>query len=64
MKFNNYSRKAYELAMILFKQGMECDEAARVIRETFDDYSESVIAEVKKRMGDDFNPTFQKEEIY
>lgn len=51
-----YSRVPYELAMFIYRQGLECDQAARLIRQRLEPMFREVIEEVKKDMGEEYNP--------
>lgn len=42
---------AYELSMMIYKQGLECDAAARIIRATLPGYIESIKALTQLDMG-------------
>ena len=46
---------AYELAMMVYKQGLECDAAARIIRATLPGYIESVKALTQLDMGTEYD---------
>jgi sulfite reductase beta subunit-like hemoprotein len=51
----------YELATQIYKQGIECDRAAGVIRRTLEEYLKNVRETVKEELGKDYKKEWETE---
>lgn len=49
----------YKIAMMIYNQGMECDAAARILRERFPDFVEEIKQVVRVRV-ESYNPRKEK----
>lgn len=55
-----YSNLPYVMATYIYKEGLECDHAARLIRNKLDEFFSLVKLEVKQEMGRKYTKTKER----